>query len=544
MDPVLPRLLRAVCTGALLLPLVSPSPVGAQAQNPSMLAPRVGCDALPRAADFGGIEGAPTQILSATPVAGTDQAPAYCDVKGYIAPQDQFEMRLPDAWNQRYLQSGCGGLCGIVAPSADCNVALGRNFATAFDNQGHVGASPLDGTWAGNDEQLRNEFGYLAEHRLVLSARAILQAYYGQQPRYSYFDGCSDGGMEGLRAAQQYPADFDGIVAGAPAAIRVPLDVMYQVWLARINVDAQGGQILTPDGLRTLHDAVMSACDEADGLIDGLLSDPRTCHFDPGQLECGATSSTTPCLTAQQVEVARKAYSGPVTDDGTRLYPGGEQYGSELAWGGWFVQAGPAPLPSVGIGGGMLRFGVFNVGEPGPRLQDWAFTRENFDRLRPAGSIYNATNPDLTAFRDHGGKLIMYHGWADQAISPIGTLAYYQAVQDRMGGLAATQQFARLFMFPGMYHCQGGYGPNRFDMVGAIVDWVEQGQPPERVVASLVDEGDTVLRTRPAFPYPQMAQYTGVGSLDSADSYVAATPTASPNDSVHWAGEDLFGPPG
>jgi feruloyl esterase len=191
----------------------------------------------------------------------------------------------------------------------------------------------------------------------------------------------------------------------------------------------------------------------------------------------------------------------------------------------------------------LLRFGVFKVGEPGSRLQEWAFTRENFDRIRPAGVIYNATNPDLTAFRDHGGKLIIYHGWADQAISPLGTLAYYQAVQDRMGGLAATQQFARLFMFPGMYHCQGGYGPNRFDMVSAIVDWVEQGQPPERIVASLVDEQDTLIRTRPAFPYPQVAQYTGFGSLDSADSFVASTPLRQSNDAAHWAGEDLFNPP-
>ncbi|MCA1646496.1 MAG: tannase/feruloyl esterase family alpha/beta hydrolase, partial [Chloroflexi bacterium] len=471
---------------AACLAVSSPTLIRAQAiseQLPStqMVAPKAMCEAL-QTMNFGGIVDAPTSILSATAVADSGDTPAYCDVKGVISPQDQFELRLPDSWNQRYFQSGCGGWCGIVVPSADCNRALSQSFATALDDQGHVGAGTGDGVFALNDMQLRREFGSLAEHRLALASKAMLVAYYGVGPRYSYFDGCSDGGMEALSEAQRYPQDFDGIIAGAPAIIRAPLDGEYQSWLTRINLDASGNHILTPDKLPALHDAVVAACDRLDGLVDGQIDDPRECQFDPTRLTCAAGRDAADCLTPAQVQVVKKAYSGPATDDGVRLYPGGEQPGSELAWAPWFVAEGGAPTISAGIGTALLRYAAFDVGNLGPSIQDWTFTLHDFDRLRPAGQIYNATNPDLRPFRDRGGKVLLYHGWADQAISPIGTIEYYQAIQDHMGGLETTQQFARLFMLPSMYHCAGGFGPNQFDAIAPIVAWVEEGQAPDTLI--------------------------------------------------------------
>jgi feruloyl esterase len=525
--------------------------------------------AVPGVPDFAAIPGAPTRVVSATLVAATAQTPAYCAVQAYSAPQIQFELRLPTAtWQGRYLQEGCAGFCGDVSPPAfrSCPMQPGGNFAVASTDEGHTGASPgggFDGLWARDDAQLRIDFGYRAAHVVAVAAKALIAAYYGVAPRHSYFAGCSDGGREALMEAQRYPADFDGIVAGGPANIFAPLVGELLTWEADINADARGREILTAAKLPALHQAVIAACDANDGVIDGQIGDPRTCHFDPGTLRCPDGADRPTCLTGAQIEVVRELYNGPVDAQGRRLYPGGVPRGSELAWIGWLVKPDgvPAWFPTAVQQGGdnYLRYMGFPIGQAGPLSKDWRFTVAGFNRLRAEGRIYNATNADLRTFRARGGKLILWTGWADPNIPPFGTLAYYQAVQDRMGGLAATQRFARLFLFPSLYHCYWGFGPDQFDVLTPIVRWVEQGTAPARIIATQATKATSswtqaasesnpylpspvgkVVRTRPVFPYPMQARYRGDGNPDSAASFVGVMPSPLPNDHYYWVGNDLF----
>lgn len=476
-------------------------------------------------------------------VAATASAPEFCDVKGYVAPQVQFELKLPTkTWQGRYLQNGCGGFCGSLGATTfpSCDLQPGGDFAVSATNDGHSAAG-FDALWAATDEQIRVDLGSRAVHVVALASKAIITAFYGVAPRHSYFSGCSDGGREGLQEAQRFPADFDGIIAGAPANIWGPLNGEFQPWLAAINTDRSGSPILTPDKLPALHSAALAACDGKDGLVDGQIDDPRACSFDPASIQCPDQTDGPACLTPAQVEVARRAYSGPVDARGRHLYPGGEPVGSELAWAGWFVT--PAGVPSVAllIGDDYLKYSAFPIGRPASSVNDWKFDVAGFERLRAEGGVFNATSADLGRFRARGGKLIMWHGWADQAIPPTGTVTYYDALQDRMGGLQQVQQFARLFMVPSVYHCGGGFGPNKFDLINPIVHWVEQGTAPTRIVATQLGTGGAVVRTRPLFPYPEQAKWTGSGSIDDAANFVGVLPSPLPDDDFDWVGNDLFG---
>jgi feruloyl esterase len=557
------RRLRIIVSGALLAALVIAVAAASAGEGASSvpvapaIAPKLGCGDLvqsggppkPGVPDFARIPGAPTRISSATVVPAAAQAPEYCDVKGYVAPQVQFELKLPThSYQGRYLQEGCGGFCGSITPTTfpACDAQLGGDFAISTTNDGHAGASGFDGVWA-SDEQLRIDFYYRAVHVTAVASKAIVSAFYGQAPRYSYFQGCSEGGREGLMEAQRYPTDFDGIIAGAPAAYLSPLNAEYQPWLARSNTATDGSSIITPDKLPALHSAVIAACDGKDGLVDGQIDDPRDCLFDPASVQCPGTTDAPSCLTPSQVEAARRIYAGPHDARGRRLYVGGEPLGSELQWAPWLATPPGTPAGtsiSAQAGDNFLRFLAFPVGQRSKTLQTWQFSDEEFDQLRREGRQGNALDPDLRAFRRHGGKLILYHGWADQAISPFGTPAYYQAVEDVMGGAQSVQRFARLFMIPTMYHCNGGYGPSQFDTVGPIVDWVEAGRAPEAIVTTQTDAGGHVVRTRPVFPYPARARYTGTGSIDDAANFVAAAPATPHDDHVRWLGSDLLRPGG
>jgi hypothetical protein len=522
--------------GAVVSPVAQ---AAVQAPGGAPVLPRVACAALaqpePRGIpDFGRIAGAPTRVSAAAVVAATASAPELCDVNGYVAPQVRFELKLPTrTWQGRYLQNGCGG---------SCDLQPGGDFAVSATDDGHSAAG-FDALWAATDEQLRVDLGSRAVHVVALASKAIVAAYYGVRPHHSYFRGCSDGGREGLQEAQRFPEDFDGIVAGAPANIWAPLNGEFQPWLGSINVDQSGSPILTADKLPALHGAALAACDGKDGLVDGQIDDPRACAFDPGSIRCPGQADQPTCLTPAQVEVARRAYGGPVDTSGRHLYPGGEPVGSELAWAGWFVT--PAGAPGVGllIGDNYLKYSAFPIGQPTSSVQDWKFTVDGFNRLRAEARTFDSTSADLGRFRARGGKLILWHGWADQAIPPTGTVSYYDALQDGMGGLPRVQQFARLFMVPSVNHCGGGFGPNQFDLVNPIVHWVEQGAPPARIVASQLDAGGKVVRTRPLFPYPQQARYTGSGSVDDAANFVGVQPSPLPRDDFNWVGNDLFGSP-
>ena len=537
------------------------SPTSLMAQVPMPQRESNPCSALMQR-DFAAIPDAPTAILSTQVVPATTQTPEYCDVKGYVIPQIQFEVQLPTQnWNRRYLQVGCGGYCGSLRASPEYITALNQNFAVALDNTGHVGGIGAGSALWGQDQpQLRIDFGYRSEHVTALAAKAIATAFYGKIPSYSYFQGCSNGGRQALMEAQRYPNDFNGIIAGAPAAIQAPLNGEYETWNGRANQNAQGNPILPADKLKLIHQAAIANCDRQDGLSDGQITDPRVCTFKPESLRCSGDREQANCLTTAQIAVVNKLYGGVVNQQGRLLYPGSQTIGSELGWAGSSVGTTGMPPFATEISNSYLKYLAFPKSPPASfSYKDWQFTTEGFDRLRPLGKVYNATNPNLKAFRDHSGKLILYHGWADPAIPPQGTIAYYQAVQDAMGGQAKVQSFARLFMLPGMYHCQGGTGPSHVDWLTLIVTWVEQGKPPTQLIASQTTadaasggfsnpteratrSNPKIVRTRPIFPYPMQAKYNGKGSFDDAANFVGIMPSKAPDDHINWIGNDLFGP--
>lgn len=545
MRPV--RIFTAVLT--LTLATAGIGPATAHAAADSAVRPSSACVDLVRGFT---LPGAATHVTEATVVAATGTDPEYCGVRGYVEPAVRFELRLPTkTYAGRYLQYGCGGFCGVITPPAfaDCGLPHGADVAVAATDDGHVGRTPFivdDGSWGANDQAARDDFEFRASHVVSRAAKAIIKAFYGAPPKKSYFTGCSDGGREGLQLAQRYPGDFDGIVAGAPANYWSPLLGVFQTWLARANTGADGRPILTAAKLPALHDAVLAACDRLDGLPDGQLDDPRTCHFDPATLTCPAGTDTADCLTPAQVGAARKIYSPPVDERGTLLYPGGEQPGSELAWAGWIIgvpETGGAAF-ARNLADNYLRYLGYPIGAPASTVDSFAFTRREFDRLTPVGVRYNAMSLDLTEFRRRGGKLVLWHGWADQAIPPTGTLDYYQRLTQRSGGLTQTQSWARLFMVPSLYHCGTGSTLTEFDPLRELVAWVERGTAPTVVTATGRDQAGAVTRTRPVFPYPLRAAYDGSGSVDDAANFRPAPPAAPPHDFVHWAGDGLYALPG
>jgi hypothetical protein len=519
------------------------APGSAAAETTSAIRPVRQCVELVR--DFD-IPGAATHVTAATVVAASAGEPEHCDVRGYVDPAVQFQLRLPTAtFTGRYLQYGCGGFCGMISPTPfpDCGGPDGRDVAVAVTNDGHVKVvSAADGAWA-NDQAARNDWFYRAPHVLSLAAKRIIATYYGSPPEHSYFSSCSNGGREALLLAQRYPHDFEGIIAGAPANYLGPLLGVYETWLARTNTAANGAPIITSAKLPALHNAVVAACDGLDGLVDGQIDDPRDCRFDPVALQCLAGTDQPSCLTPAQVDAARKLYAGPTDAHGHRLYPGGQPRGSELAWDNhhWLV-----PPPEGGastaelLADTYLKHVGYPPGTPHSSVADFEFTIGEFDRLRLEGAQANALNLDLEKFRQSGGKLIIWHGWSDQAIPPAGTLDYYQRLWQHSGGLPETQEWARVFMIPTMAHCFGGYRLTEFDPLPALVSWVERGTPPDRIIATARDPQGHVLRSRPVFPYPVQAKYTGTGSIDEASNFVPAAPLLAPHDTIRWVGTDLY----
>ncbi len=522
----------------------------AAGQAPSTIRPVRQCADLVR--DFT-IPGAPTHVTSATVVAAAAGQPEHCDVRGFIEPAVKFQLRLPTStYAGRYVQYGCGGFCGAIDPPPFFRCAGPRvtDAAVAATDDGHVGQDPvlpnLDGRWAANNQAARDDWAFRAPHVLSVAAKRIIATFYGSSPRHSYFTGCSNGGREGLLLAQRYPTDFDGIVAAAPGAYIAALGGVYETWLVRSNTAADGTPIITSAKLPALHSAVVAACDGLDGLVDGQIDDPRACRFDPAAVQCAAGTDQPTCLTPAQVMAARKLYAGPTDAHGRRLYPGGETRGSELAWDGWLI-----PIPELGnitIAGALadnyLRYLGYPIGAPSSSVAEFKFTVGEFRRLTPEGVRANSLSLDLSRFRRSGGKLIIWHGWSDQAIAPGGTLDYYQRLWQRSGGLRETQKWARLFMVPTMYHCAGGYRLTEFDPLRELVTWVEHGHAPDRVVADQRDDQGTVIRSRPVFPYPLQSRYDGTGSVDDASNFVPAAPAAPPHDVVDWVGDDLYTKPG
>lgn len=524
---MLPLRLLAAMAAATLLFLGSGPAFAGDAQR---------CDAL--AADLPLVRDAPTQITASGVVAQSGKLPAFCRVQGYVAPNTGFELRLPlDVWNGKFFYAGCTGSCGFAADSfwtAECDYPLTRGYACIISDMGHRSGSG-DGLWAYGNLEARVDFGFRATHRTAVAGKAVTEHFYGNAPRYSYFMGCSTGGRQGLVAAQRFPHDFDGVIAGAPV-VREYGTAMDFIWNLAAMADKDGRPVFERSHLALLHRAALEAGDLTDGLADGIVGDPAAVTPDLEKLRCKGKAGDD-CLSASQIAAARKIYAGPTSSTGIKLYPGaGAQPGSELGWHIFLPtgEGGPAPAQQSGVD--TTRYMLSDWGP------DWGFRDFDFDRdhqrMGEAEALYSASNPDLREFRAAGGKLLIYHGWADPIVMPLNSVDYYRMVEAAMGDAAATRDFARLFMVPGMPHCFGGAGAFAIDYIEAMEAWVERGIAPDRLSGAHLKgshEGPSMIRmfpvgpadqvfTRPIYPYPLQARYDGKGDPDDAESFHALDP--------------------
>ncbi len=429
--------------------------------------------------------------------------PAYCRVAAVLHPSDdshiEMELWLPEEWNGNFQAVGNGGFAGSISYSAMA-MALREGYATASNDTGHKGANALFGI--GHPEKIV-DYAYRAVHEMTVQSKALIRELYGKGPDFSYWNGCSTGGRQGLMEAQRYPEDYNGIIAGAPAnyhshlhasdlAVAVPILLNPEKNISRVK-------------LEMLNRAVLNACDDLDGVKDGILTDPHQCTFDPALLLCKEDDSEN-CLTKPQLEAVRSVYAPTRFSSGEVIYPG-KAMGSETTWM-MFNSKEPA---SVSLGTFHLTY----------QDADWDWRTFDTDRDTALADektgFINAIDPDLRAFKARGGKLLLYHGWNDFGISPDNTVNYYSSVLSFMG--QEQGDWLRLFMVPGMGHCRGGDCPDQANYMGVMERWVEAGISPNRITAYHVND-NRVDMTRPLCPYPQVAVYTGTGSTNDADNFV------------------------
>ncbi len=443
-----------------------------------------------------------------------DGLPAFCRIAATLKPSSdsdiKIEVWLPvSGWNGKLQAVGNGGWAGSISYAA-MGRALAQGYATSSTDTGHTGSSGIFAL--GHPEKLI-DFAYRAPHEMTVTAKAVIDAFYGNAPKLSYWNGCSTGGRQALMQAQRFPNDYDGIIAGAAANPKTHLDA-WRVWMTQAMFKDQAS-VIPASKFPMIHEAVVNACDKIDGVKDGLIDDPTRCTFDPKVLHCKGGDGSS-CLTAAQVATAN-VIMNPVKDrnTGAEIFPGYAP-GSELGWGR--LLGGPDPYSNALE---TFRYVVF-----GDQKWDW----RTFQLERDLAIANNASRDtlgsigtDLSAFAKHGGKLLMYHGWSDPSIAPGASINYYESALRATRSTQKTEGWVRLFMAPGMGHCGGGEGPDTFDMVSALEQWVEGGKAPERVVASKSTAG-RVTRTRPLCPYPQVARYKGTGSIDAAENFVCAAP--------------------
>src|ERR1700682_623894 len=463
-------------------------------------------------AQLTGLAVASTTITSASVVPAGGGFPEYCSVNGYVDTEIVFALRLPTQWNGKFYFTASGGLDGLVAAPGP---GLRLGYAEIATNTGHASTNGTlyDGSWAYHNTERQINWAYRSTHVVAIAGKTITAAYYGSAPRYSYYVGCSGGGRHAAMSAQRYPLDFDGVVAGDPF-LSPPGQVIAWNW----DQQALARTPIPPAKLSLIAQAALDECDAKDGVVDGLISDPRRCRFDPAPIACPAGVDRSDCLTQGQVASLRKFYGGPRNSSGEQLFPGWEPGLEHLGWPRALVHTlngGPGDL-LIQTPHNFLKYFIF-----GPGYDPLSF---NFDRdpakLEPASELLDV-KPDLSAYAEAGRKIIMYHGWADPRLAPVLSIHFHDAVERNLreeenGNI---DDFYRLFMVPGLLHCSGGTGPVSFDAFGALVKWVEQGIAPDRIIGSHLTNG-VVDRTRPLCPYPQEAVYTGRGSIDDAANFV------------------------
>lgn len=466
-----------------------------------------------------------TTITTAAIVPAEGKRPQYCRVDGHATSSGNdvnFRLGLPDGWNGKFLFQGVGGLGGTIA---NLDSSLARGYAAASTDTGHLSTDP---NWGSNRAQ-EIDYGYRGTHVTAVASKALTAAFYAKPVQYAYFNGCSNGGRQAMMEVQRYPDDFDGVIGGHPATgtpMQVGRALVYQHMLASPD------NLLTTEKIELVDRATLAACDQADGLVDGLVTNPPACTFNVDTLACSGADGPG-CLTAGQVTTVKKIYAGAKTADGKTYvsgFPPGHE-GGATGWRAWITGVVP---PTKQADGALAYEGTrlpsgYGLMEPNFRFlaldaDDPAFSWKvlNLDRdlprLKTMTEILSPLDPDLRPFKKSGGKLIMYHGWSDPGISAAGTVAYYDQMVTAVGGQQDADSFTRLYLVPGMHHCSGGPGPNTFDMLPVLEAWVEKGVAPARVLASRVVDGK-VERTRPLCPHPQVARYTGTGSIDEAASF-------------------------
>ena len=436
--------------------------------------------------------------------------PTFCRVVATIKPTADsdigIEVWLPVAnWNGKFLALGSGGWGGSIA-YAEMASALRRGYATSATDDGHTGrgASFI----VGHPEKLV-DFAYRAEHEMTVEAKTLIRVFYGRAPRYSYWDGCSGGGREGLLQAFHYPDEFDGVIAGDAANVRRNA---WALWLA-VQTFKDPSAYIPPDKYAMIHRFVLDACDANDGLKDGLIENPESCHIDFRGLQCKGSDGPN-CLTTRQVKTAQTMISAAATSTGTILFPGLEP-GTELRWDR--LAGGPRPAD---LFLDEFRYVVF---------QDPNWDWRTFDLERDSAKAHkldkdvDEVDPHLALFEEHGGKLLIYHGWADQQVAPGSSIEFFKSAVRLSDDPAHASNWVRLFMVPGMGHCSGGEGPDTFDEISALEEWVEQGKAPAQIVAAHETAGK-VDRTLPLCPYPEFARYNGTGGINDASNFICRLP--------------------
>jgi Tannase and feruloyl esterase len=460
-------------------------------------------------------------VETAALVPASGDLPEYCHVTGQILPEVRFELSLPMSWNNRFYMFGNGGYAGETLSTqgrgAARNTALKARFAVAQTNTGHDAAIEPFGTFAINRQKLL-DYAFRAVHVTAETAKKIIREYYGAAPARSYLDGCSTGGRQGLISAQRFPDDFDGIVVGAPVLNFTGTMTNYVSMVRALEAAP-----IPLEKLKIIAERVYAKCDGADGLVDGLIDDPRRCDFDPAKElpVCAGDVDGKDCFTAAQVRALNVVYRG-AESGGKRIF-WGQPVGAEIGapaqsiWANWIISPSPTGRTiSYNFAESFFRYLAFP--KPDPNYDFKSFNLEtDLPRLQAISDILDAKNPDLTRFKTRGGKIVMYFGWADTALNPLMGVDYYEKVRARFG--PSTTDFFRLFMVPGMAHCRGGVGTDQCDFLTALIEWVEKDVAPNQIGASQSRDGK-VVRTRPLCPYPQVAKYKGTGTPDDAQSFV------------------------
>jgi feruloyl esterase len=526
------RFLRYIFIISILACMILESNIGICAENP--IHPAISPEKIISMTNYD------FSILTAEIVPATESLPEYCDVRGVIPPEIKFAVKLPTSWNDRFQMVGNGGFAGTIGHES-MEAGLFERYAVAATDTGHDSSLEPGATFAYNNRQKEIDYAFRAVHLTAVTAKKIVEAYYGTKPSYSYWVGCSTGGRQALMEAQRFPDDFDGIIVGAPV-LNFSWTKISFIWEAQALLSGN----IEKEKLKVLAEAVYDVCDEKDGLKDGLIEDPLACDFNPEKdlPICSGDTDESDCFTKGQIAALKKIYGGVKDSKGNQLFPGypvGAEVLAEVppffggsgmmsGWEPWIIGnevsqllfPGTTGKPSLGLlmGEAFLRYMAFEKDDP-----EYNWKTFNFDtdpqKMSYMQSILDATDPDLSDYYANGGKIIHYHGWADSALNPVMSVDYYEKVLGVMGD--RTEDFYRLYMVPGMFHCSDGVGCDEVDWLTPLVNWVENGIAPEELTGAHSTDGN-IDRTRPICPYPEIAKHKGSGDINDASNFVCVEP--------------------